>query len=271
MHLTRVAARCIFVAAWFWSVGNAQAGNDLRIASTTSTEATGLFGYLLPVFEGQCQCKVSVIAAGTGKALKLGENGDVDVVLVHSRVDEDKFISQGFGIDRRDVMYNDFVVVGPKSDPARLREAKSATEAIKRIPDAGQAFVSRGDDSGTHKKERLLWDAANVQPEGAWYLSAGQGMSEVLLMASERGAYTLSDRSTYTALVKKIDLDILFSGDKALHNPYGVIAVNPARFPEVNHSLASQFINWITSKAGQQLIANFKVNRQQLFFPNAKN
>ena len=271
MNLTQVAARCMFVAALLLSVGNSQAGNDLRIASTTSTEATGLFGYLLPVFEGQCLCKVSVIAVGTGKALKLGENGDVDVVFVHSRADEEQFISQGFGVDRRDVMYNDFIVVGPKNDPARLREAKSAAQAMQRLPDSGQTFVSRGDDSGTHKKELLLWKAANVQPEGAWYLSAGQGMSEVLLMASERGAYTLSDRGTYTALIKKIDLDILFSGDKALHNPYGVIAVNPARFPEVNHSLARQFIDWITSKEGQQLIASFKVNGQQLFFPSAKN
>ena len=269
MNLTRITVRLICVAAWL--LGSAQAGNDLRIASTTSTEATGLFGYLLPVFEGQCKCKVSVIAVGTGKALKLGENGDVDVVFVHSRADEDKFVSQGFGVDRRDVMYNDFVVVGPKSDPAHVREANSVAEAMKRIPDSGQTFVSRGDDSGTHKKELLLWKAAKIRPEGTWYLSAGQGMSEVLLMASERTAYTLSDRSTYTALIKQIDLEVLFSGDIALHNPYGVIAVNPARFPDVNYSLAKQFIDWITAKEGQQLIANFKVNGQQLFFPSAKN
>lgn len=269
MNLTRIAPRLICIAAWL--MGSAHAGNDLRIASTTSTEATGLFGYLLPAFEDQCKCKVSVIAVGTGKALKLGENGDVDVVFVHSRGDEDKFISQGFGVDRRDVMYNDFVVVGPKSDPARVRDANSAADAMKRIPDAGQTFVSRGDDSGTHKKELLLWKAAKVQPQGTWYLSAGQGMSEVLLMASERTAYTLSDRSTYTALIQRIDLQVLFSGDIALHNPYGIIAVNPARFPEVNYSLAKQFIDWITAKEGQQLIANFKVNGQQLFFPSANN
>lgn len=269
MNLTRIAPRLICIAAWL--IGSAHAGNDLRIASTTSTEATGLFGYLLPAFEDQCKCKVSVIAVGTGKALKLGENGDVDVVFVHSRGDEDKFISQGFGVDRRDVMYNDFVVVGPKSDPARVRDANSAADAMKRIPDAGQTFVSRGDDSGTHKKELLLWKAAKVQPQGTWYLSAGQGMSEVLLMASERTAYTLSDRSTYTALIQRIDLQVLFSGDIALHNPYGIIAVNPARFPEVNYSLAKQFIDWITAKEGQQLIANFKVNGQQLFFPSANN
>lgn len=269
MNLTRIAPRLICIAAWL--IGSAHAGNDLRIASTTSTEATGLFGYLLPAFEDQCKCKVSVIAVGTGKALKLGENGDVDVVFVHSRADEDKFISQGFGVDRRDVMYNDFVVVGPKSDPARVRNANSAADAMKRIPDAGQTFVSRGDDSGTHKKELLLWKAAKVQPQGTWYLSAGQGMSEVLLMASERTAYTLSDRSTYTALIQRIDLQVLFSGDIALHNPYGIIAVNPARFPEVNYSLAKQFIDWITAKEGQQLIANFKVNGQQLFFPSANN
>jgi tungstate transport system substrate-binding protein len=264
-------ARSIFASAVLISVVSAQAGNDLKIASTTSTEATGLFGYLLPVFESQCQCKVSVIAVGTGKALKLGENGDVDVVFVHSRVDEDKFIAQGFGIDRRDVMYNDFVIVGPKSDPARVREAKSVADALKRISDSGQTYITRGDDSGTHKKELSLWKAAAVEPLGAWYLSVGQGMSEVLFMTSERGAYTLSDRSTFTALIKKIDLELLFSGDKELHNPYGVIAVNPARFPEVNHTVAKQFVEWITSKEGQQLIAHFQVNGQQLFFPSAKN
>lgn len=271
MNLIQSTARYIFIAAWLFSVSGAHAGNDLRIASTTSTEATGLFDYLIPVFEEQCRCKVSVIAVGTGKALKLGENGDVDVVFVHSRVDEDKFVAEGFGIDRRDVMYNDFVFVGPRSDGARVREAKSAAEVMKRIAAAGQTFVTRGDDSGTHKKELILWKAANVQPQGAWYLSAGQGMSEVLFMASERGAYTLSDRSTFTALMTKIDLDLLFAGDQALHNPYGVIAVNPARFPEVNHAAAKQFVDWITSKEGQKLIAGFKVNGQQLFFPSAKN
>lgn len=269
MGLIRATARCILIAAWLFSVGSAQAENKLRIASTTSTEATGLFGHLLPVFEGVCKCKVNLIAVGTGKALKLGENGDVDVVFVHSRSDEDKFVAQGFGIDRRDVMYNDFVLVGPKRDPARVGEAKTVAEAMTRIRDSSQAFVSRGDDSGTHKKELSIWKAANIQPQGEWYWSAGQGMSEVLLMTSERAAYTLSDRGTFTALSKKIDLNLLFSGDQALHNPYGVIAVNPARFPQVNYSLARQFINWITSPNGQQLIAGFKVNGQQLFFPSA--
>ena len=271
--MTKVSALMhrITVGVLIFSFGIAQAGNDLRIASTTSTEATGLFGYLLPAFEIQCQCKVSVIAVGTGKALKLGENGDVDVVFVHSRADEDKFVAQGFGVDRRDVMYNDFVLVGPRNDPARVRDAKSAAEAMKHIVDSNQTFVSRGDDSGTHKKELALWKTANIQPQGTWYLSAGQGMSEVLIMASERSAYTLSDRSTHTALAQKIELDVVYSGDKMLHNPYGVIAVNPARFPDVNYATAKQFVEWITSITGQQLIANFKVNGQQLFFPSAKN
>ncbi len=251
-------------------VTSAQGGNDLRLASTTSTEATGLFKYLLPTFEAKCGCKVNVIAVGTGKALKLGENGDVDVVLVHSRIDEDKFVSDGFGIYRRDVMYNDFVIVGPRNDPAHVREAKGAVDAMKRILDARQTYVSRGDDSGTHKKELLLWKAANIQPQGPWYLSAGQGMSEVLVIASERGAYTLSDHSTFTAFAANVDLDILNAGDKALFNPYGVIAVNPARFPEINYAVAKQFIDWLTSSEGQRLIANFKVNGQQLFFPNTK-
>ncbi len=269
MNLTRITAQLVWIAAGL--IGSAQAGNDLRIASTTSTEATGLFGHILPPFETLCQCKVRVIAVGTGKALKLGENGDVDVVFVHSRADEDKFVTQGFGVDRRDVMYNDFVLVGPRNDPARARDANSAADAMKRIMESKQAFVSRGDDSGTHKKELALWKTANIQPQGAWYLSAGQGMGEVLFMASERSAYTLSDRSTYIALTQKLELDVVHSGDKALHNPYGVIAVNPARFPDVNYATAKQFVEWITSPTGQQLIANFIVNGQQLFFPSAKN
>ena len=266
---TEVASR-LLALSFALAVISVQGDNDLRLASTTSTEATGLFKYLLPTFETQCGCKVNVIAVGTGKALKLGENGDVDVMLVHSRADEDKFLTAGFGVDRRDVMYNDFVIVGPRSDPARVREAKGALEAMKRIPDSHQTYVSRGDDSGTHKKELLLWKAANVKPEGPWYLSAGQGMSEVLVIASERGAYTLADRSTFTAFATKLDLDILNAGDKALFNPYGVIAVNPARFPDTNYATAKQFIDWITSSEGQRLIASFKVNGQQLFFPNAK-
>jgi tungstate transport system substrate-binding protein len=270
MEKPGLRARLIYLAALLLTLGVAHAGDDLRIASTTSTEATGLFGYLLPAFENRCACKVSVIAVGTGKALKLGENGDVDLVFVHSRADEEKFVAQGFGIDRRDVMYNDFIMVGPKSDPARVRESKSIGDVMKRIVETNQTFVSRGDDSGTHKKELLLWKAADIQPQGTWYLSAGLGMSEVLMMASERIAYTLSDRSTYTVLAQKVELDILFSGDAALHNPYGVIAVNPARFPDINHALAKQFTDWITSNDGQQLIAGFKVNGQQLFFPSAK-
>ena len=263
---------CLALLCWgvaFWTP-IASADQALRLASTTSTEATGLFKYLLPIFEAKCSCKVNVIAVGTGKALKLGENGDVDVVLVHSRVDEDKFVSDGFGVDRRDVMYNDFVIVGPRNDPARVREATGAVEAMKRIPDARQTYVSRGDDSGTHKKELLLWKAANIKPEGPWYLSAGQGMSEVLVIASERGAYTLSDRSTFSVLAAKLDLAILNADDKALFNPYGVIAVNPKRFPETNYAAAKQFIDWISGSEGQQLIASFKVYGQQLFFPNAK-
>ncbi len=263
--------QCFAVTALIFCLDFAQAENDLRIASTTSTEATGLFSYLLPPFETQCQCKVHVIAVGTGKALKLGENGDVDLVFVHSRVDEDKFVAQGFGVDRRDVMYNDFVLVGPHDDPARVRAAISGVDAMKRIVDSKQTFVSRGDDSGTHKKELALWKTANIQPQGMWYLSAGQGMGEVLFIASERSAYTLSDRSTYIALTQKLELDVVYSGDKSLHNPYGVIAVNPVRFPDVNYATAKQFIDWITSATGQQLIASFKANGQQLFFPSAKN
>ncbi len=271
MRFSHFIFRSLVLCLLFLYAVFAQAGETLRLASTTSTDATGFFKYILPVFEKQCACAVNVIAVGTGKALKLGENGDVDVVLVHSRADEDQFVAQGFGVDRRDVMYNDFVIVGPAADRADVRNAKTAAAALQRVRDTGATFVSRGDDSGTHKKELALWKTSNIETKGSWYLAAGQGMSEVLFMANERGAYALSDRSTYTALKPKLDLAILFSGDKSLHNPYGVIAVNPARYPDVNHRVAKQFIDWLTSKLGQQLIASFTVNGHQLFFPLAGN
>lgn len=249
----------------------AAAAQDLRLATTTSTENSGLLKVILPLFETRHGIKVRVIAVGTGKALKFGENGDVDVVLVHSRPSEDKFIASGFGVDRRDVMYNDFVLVGPPADPAGIRGRKDIGGAFAGIFGAQTTFISRGDDSGTHKKELELWAAAGIKPEsrpGSFrYLSAGQGMGAALTMAGSLQAYTLSDRGTYAAYRSHTDLDILVAGVPALFNPYGIIAVNPGRYSTVNYEGAMKLIEWIASAEGSQTIAGFKVNGRQLFFP----
>lgn len=238
----------------------------LRLGTTTSTENSGLLKVLLPPFEARCKCKVDVIAVGTGKALKLGERGDVDVVLAHARALEDRFVAEGWGVERRDVMHNDFVVVGPASDKAQVGGARDAADAVRRIAKVGATFVSRGDQSGTHEKERELWKAAGIAPQGAWYLDAGQGMSEVIAMAAERGAYTLTDRGTYLAHPRRRELPILLQGDPILFNPYGVIAVNPAKHPSVQHALARQFIEFLTGGEGRALITGYKVDGEQLFF-----
>jgi tungstate transport system substrate-binding protein len=242
----------------------------LRMSTTTSTEASGLLNVLLPPFEKANNCKVDVIAVGTGKSLKLGENGDVDVVFVHARAAEDKFVADGYGVDRRDVMYNDFVIVGPKEDPEKLKEAKTAVDAFKRLAEGKADFISRGDDSGTDKMEKQLWKAAGVTPQGKWYIEAGQGMGPVLQMAFDKKGYTLADRGTFIAYEGKIDLVIVFEGDRALFNPYGVIAVNPIKHPKTNYELAEKFINYVTGPEGQKVIADYKVNGKQLFFPDAK-
>jgi len=248
----------------------AHAAPDLRLATTTSTENSGLLNAILPLFEAKHDTKVRVISVGSGKAMKLGENGDVDVVLVHSRADEEKFVAAGFGVNRRDVMYNDFIVVGPKSDPAGIR-GSDVLEAFKRIAAAGSRFVSRGDDSGTHKMEQSYWKAAGVEPAAmSGYVSAGLGMGEVLMMAAEMRCYTLTDRATYAAYRAKTGLEIVVSGDPKLFNPYGVIAVNPARHPGVHHAGALQLIEWLTSSEGQAAIAAFRVGGEQLFFPSAR-
>ncbi len=248
----------------------AHAAPDLRLATTTSTENSGLLNAILPLFEAKYDSKVRVISVGSGKAMKLGENGDVDVVLVHSRADEKKFVAAGFGVNRRDVMYNDFIIVGPKSDPAGIRGSDVLT-AFKKIAAAGSRFVSRGDDSGTHKMEQSYWKAAGVEPAAmTGYVSAGLGMGEVLMMAAEMRGHTLTDRATYAAYRAKTGLEILVSGDAKLFNPYGVIAVNPARHHGVNYAGAMQFIEWLTSAEGQAAIAAFRVDGEQLFFPNAR-
>ncbi len=241
----------------------------LRLATTTSTENSGLLADLLPAFDKQYGAPVRVIAVGTGQALKLGERGDVDVVLVHAREDEDKFVAAGFGVNRRDVMYNDFVMVGPQDDPAKIRGLKDIGVALKRIHEKSAKFVSRGDESGTHIMERRLWKEEGVGAgalKGKWYLSAGQGMGAVLTMAASIGAYTLTDRGTFVAYKSKIALDILVAGDPRLANPYGIIAVNPKRHADVNAAGANALIEWITSVEGQKRINGFRANGEQLFF-----
>ncbi len=240
----------------------------IRLATTTSTENSGLLYVLLPPFEKKFNVKVDVIAVGTGKALKLGENGDVDVVLVHARKAEDAFIENGFGVNRREVMYNDFVIVGPMSDPAGVKD-ETAFGAFRSIADKRWFFTSRGDESGTNIKEKNLWALAVIKPEGKWYLETGQGMGATLQIADEKKAYCLVDRGTFIAYEKKIDLVILCEGDERFFNPYNIIAVNPSLHSHVNYQYSMALIGWVTSPEGQKLIGDFKKGGKSLFFPGA--
>jgi tungstate transport system substrate-binding protein len=247
----------------------AAAQEHLRLSTTTSTEQSGLLPVVLAPFEQRFHLKVDVIAVGSGKALKLAENGDADVVLSHAPELEAAFMQAGFGVNRRDLMYNDFIIVGPPNDPAHLRGTKSAVEAFKQLAAAQSLFISRGDESGTHQKEKELWKAAGLTPSGAWYVSAGQGMGPVLLMANERQAYTLTDRGTYLAYKKRDELQIVSQGDPVLFNPYTIMAVNPARTPTVKYLEAMQLIAWLTSPEGQHLIGGYKQEGEVLFHPTA--
>ena len=247
-----------------------QAEERIKLATTTSTDNTGLLDALLPPFEEMLNVRVDVIAVGTGKALKLGENGDVDVVLVHARAAEEKFLADGFGVNRRDVMYNDFVLVGPAEDPAGIRGAEDIADALRTLAEAQVPFLSRGDDSGTHKKERALWKDAGLTPDGRWYMESGQGMGPTLLMADEKRGCTLVDRGTLIAYRERVDLVILSEGDPRLFNPYGILAVDPARHDHVNYVYAMALIGWVTSAEGQGLIREFTVGGEQLFHPNAE-
>jgi tungstate transport system substrate-binding protein len=244
----------------------------ITLATTTSTQDSGLLDYLLPKFTDETGVNVEVIAVGTGQALQLGKDGNADVLLVHSRAKEDEFMTAGDGVRREDVMYNDFVIVGPESDPAGVKGMTSAIEAFTKISTAQSEFISRGDDSGTHTKELGIWKKAGIEPQGDWYVSAGQGMGEVLTMAQEQSAYTLSDRATYLARTKEgLDLVILVEGDKDLFNPYGVIAVNPEKNAEIDQDLSNQFIDWLISLPVQEEISKFGLEDfgQSLFIPDS--
>ncbi len=249
---------------------HAQAQQPIRLSTTTSTENSGLLAYLLPAFEAKTGEKVHVIAVGSGKALELAKNGDVDVTLVHARQAEDKFVSDGHGVDRRDVMFNDFVVVCPSSDPAKIKGTRDVLAAFRAVATSPVKFISRGDNSGTEVMEQSYWKAAGVKPPTANYLAAGMGMGEVLTMARELQACTLSDRATYVAYRARTGLAIMTEGDTRMFNPYGVIVVNPARHPGINHAGGRKLAQWLVSPEGQAKIAAFRFEGQQLFFPTAK-
>lgn len=243
----------------------------ITLASTTSTEQSGLFGHLLPIFQRQTGIAVRVVAVGTGQALALGQRGDVDALLVHDRSGEDKFVADGFGIDRRDVMFNDFVLIGPTADPARIKGGKDASQAFKLIADAKAPFASRGDDSGTHRTELRLWSVAGFgpKPQGSWYRELGSGMGPTLNTASGMDAYVLADRATWANFRNRGNLAILLEGDKRLLNPYGSILVNPQRHPSVKAADAKVWHEWLTSPSGLAAVSSYKINGEQLFFPGS--
>jgi tungstate transport system substrate-binding protein len=244
----------------------------ITLSSTTSTQDSGLFGHILPIFGAATGITVHVVAVGTGQALAIGARGDADALLVHDRVGEDKFVADGFGIDRRDVMFNDFVIVGPASDPAHIRGLKDARVALSKIAQAAAPFASRGDDSGTNRMELRLWKLAGVQPDphSGWYRDLGQGMGATLNIAAAMNAYTLTDRATWANFKNRQNLEILTEGDPALFNPYGSILVNPSRWPKVKYGDAKIWHEWLTSKAGLDAITSYKINGEQLFFPPRK-
>jgi tungstate transport system substrate-binding protein len=244
----------------------------ITVASTTSTEQSGLFGHLLPIFERQTGIKVRVVALGTGQALDVARRGDCDVVFVHAKAAEEQFLAEGHGVKRYPVMYNDFVLIGPKSDPARIGNGRDIVLALKKLEAAKAPFVSRGDRSGTHMAELALWQAAGIdiyRTKGPWYRDTGQGMGPALNTAASMGAYILSDRGTWLAFKNRGDLAILVEGDKRLFNQYGAMLVNPDRHPSVKKELGQQFIDWVISAAGQEVIADFRIGGEQLFYPNA--
>jgi len=263
-----------FLAVVLVAVALPAAAQDrsITIASTTSTEQSGLFAHILPIFTRQTGIAVRVVALGTGQALDVGRRGDADVVFVHDRAAEERFVAEGFGGPRRHVMYNDFVIVGPAADPARIAGLRDASEALRRIAQDHGAFVSRGDRSGTHAAELRLWQQAGLDPaagRGQWYREVGQGMGPALNTAAAQNAYILADRGTWLSFRNRQELRVLVEGDARLFNQYGVMLVNPQRHPHVKAAEGQRFIDWIVSPAGQEAIAGYRINGEQLFFPNA--
>jgi tungstate transport system substrate-binding protein len=269
-----VMSRRTLVALLVMFIAFAAQAHDrfITVASTTSTEQSGLFGYLLPIFEKKTGIQVRVVALGTGQALDLARRGDADVVFVHAKAAEEKFLAEGEGVKRYPVMFNDFVLIGPKSDPAKIAGSKDILEALKKVQSTQSPFVSRGDRSGTHLGELDLWKASGIdldKAKGPWYRDTGQGMGPALNTAASMNGYILADRGSWLAFKNRGDLTVLVEGDKRLFNQYGVMLVNPAKHPTVKKDLGETFIDWLVSPEGQQAIAGYKIGGEQLFFPNA--
>ncbi|OEH84947.1 tungsten ABC transporter substrate-binding protein [Desulfuribacillus stibiiarsenatis] len=245
--------------------GSQQANQELILATTTSTSDTGLLDVLIPVFKEKTGIVVKVISVGTGQALELGKNGDCDVILVHARASEDQFVLEEFGVNRRDVMYNDFVIIGPKNDPAGIK-GKAIDEAFRLLNQGKSKFISRGDESGTHKKEVSVWESVGIEPKGNWYLSIGKGMGDSINMANEVLGYTLTDRGTFIKMESEMDIEILIEGDRTLLNPYGIISISPDKHAHANYDGAEAFAEFITSQEGKDIINGFQLEGKQLFF-----
>jgi tungstate transport system substrate-binding protein len=268
--------RCLIAVALIVFFGASALGQDksIVVASTTSTQDSGLFGHILPLFKTKTGIDVKVVAQGTGQALDTGRRGDADVVFVHAKPAEEKFLAEGFGVKRYPVMYNDFILIGPKGDPAGIKGSKDIVAALKTLKDKGIAFISRGDKSGTHQAELNLWKLAGIDiaaEKGPWYKEIGQGMGAALNTASALNAYVLADRGTWLSFKNRGELVIAVEGDKRLFNQYGVMLVNPQKHPSVKKELGQQFINWLVSPEGQKAIADYKINGAQLFYPNAND
>lgn len=272
-HARQLLAAGLAAVALAWSPGTLAADErHITVASTTSTEASGLFGHILPRFEDETGIDIRVVAVGTGQAIETARRGDADVLLVHHKPSEMAFVDNGYGVERHPVMYNDFIIVGPGSDPVGIAGMGDAARAFARIAEAGEPFTSRGDDSGTNKKELEIWDAAGVdvaEDGGTWFRETGSGMGATLNTAASMDAYALADRGTWISFNNRRDLELLVEGDERLFNPYGVILVNPERHPHVKADLGQAFIDWLISDEGQQAIASFRLRDQQLFHPNA--
>ncbi len=272
--ILRKIGLALLAVVWLAQAHAQQADTTITVASTTSTEQSGLFGYLLPRFTEATRIGVKVVAVGTGQALDIGRRGDADVVFVHDRPAEDKFMAEGQGVKRFDVMYNDFVIVGPKSDPAHITVDKDVVDALRKISAAKAPFISRGDRSGTNEAELRLWKQAGIDAAAAkdgWYREIGQGMGPALNMASSSNAYLLSDRGTWLSFKNRGELAVLTEGDKRLFNQYGVMLVNPQKHPAVKAREGQAFIDWLISEKGQEAISSYKVGGEQLFFPDASN
>jgi tungstate transport system substrate-binding protein len=269
MFLTELGA--MILGAGLWAAPMLADERFIVVASTTSTQDSGLFDYLLPLFTKKTGIEVRVVAKGTGQAIDLAKKGDADVLFVHDKKSEEQFVADGFGVKRFEVMYNDFIIVGPQADPAGIKGVNEAPAALAKIAAAAAPFASRGDDSGTHKAELRLWKEAGVDVKaasGTWYRETGSGMGPTLNTAAGMGAYVLADRGTWLAFKNKGDLQILVEGDKRLFNQYGIMLVNPAKFPHVKATDGEAFVDWVISPEGQQAIANYKIEGQQVFYPN---